>query len=361
MKTLAQRGLVKAALVLAVLLTVTGLPRSSLADLSSNATVFASGFSNPRGLKFGPNSDLYVVEAGIGGSNPSACDQEGSIFDPYFSGYTGQISKVNLANQQKSIVASGLPSTVDNTNTVLGAVDLAFIGNTLYTVVFAGCERFFQNVPTSVVRVNADTTWNVVADLSHFLNNNPVAEPPPGAPAGDFESDGSPYGMIAVRGSLYVVEANSGQLLKVSADGWVERVVDLSVNHPVPSSITYHGDFYIGTFGSADTNFLAEVYKVTPSGQVRVVVSGLNPVLGLAVVRGQLYILETYSGDPVSTDTGRILRVSLSRAPASPEVIASGLTFATAMVAGPDGRLYVSNKGFGFGAGEGEIVAVEVE
>jgi hypothetical protein len=36
--------------------------------LSANATVFASGLNNPRGLTFGPNGDLYVAEAGMGGS-----------------------------------------------------------------------------------------------------------------------------------------------------------------------------------------------------------------------------------------------------------------------------------------------------
>ena len=40
--------------------------------------------------------------------------------------------------------------------------------------------------------------------------------------------------------------------------------------------------------------------------------------------------------------------------------IATGLTFPTAMTFGPDGLLYVSNMGFGFPPGAGQIVAVSV-
>jgi len=41
-------------------------------------------------------------------------------------------------------------------------------------------------------------------------------------------------------------------------------------------------------------------------------------------------------------------------------VIAEGLTFPTAMTFGPDGALYVSHKGFGFPAGQGEILLITV-
>ena len=34
----------------------------------SNVSVFASGFNNPRGLKFGPDGNLYVAEGGAGGT-----------------------------------------------------------------------------------------------------------------------------------------------------------------------------------------------------------------------------------------------------------------------------------------------------
>ena len=44
---------------------------------SAKVTEFATGFNNPRGLRFGPNGKLYVAEGGNGGSLSSegACTQ----------------------------------------------------------------------------------------------------------------------------------------------------------------------------------------------------------------------------------------------------------------------------------------------
>ena len=43
----------------------------------ANVSVFATGLNNPRGLKFGPDGNLYVAEAGIGGSDSTVgcCEQ----------------------------------------------------------------------------------------------------------------------------------------------------------------------------------------------------------------------------------------------------------------------------------------------
>src|SRR5690349_3728449 len=37
----------------------------------ASVSLFASGFTNPRGLKFGPDGNLYVAEAGPGGTQSS--------------------------------------------------------------------------------------------------------------------------------------------------------------------------------------------------------------------------------------------------------------------------------------------------
>jgi hypothetical protein len=46
------------------------------------------------------------------------------------------------------------------------------------------------------------------------------------------------------------------------------------------------------------------------------------------------------------------------RAGGPAETIYSGLVFPTGMTIGPDGAFYVSEKGFGFGAGQGRVLRI---
>jgi hypothetical protein len=195
----------------------------------------------------------------------------------------------------------------------------------------------------------------MIADLSAFQASHQVANPEPG----DFEPDGTWYSMVAVRGDLYAVEPNHGEMVRISTDGRVSRVVDFSATygHVVPTSVAYHGNFYVGTLGTFENGFNGMVIKVTPSGQTSVLLSGLSSIVGLAFKEGKLYVLENQGGFP-SPCAGRVLRVSHSGELDKVEVIATGLMFPTAMTFGPDGDLYVSTFGYGFPEGSGQIVRV---
>ena len=90
-----------------------------------------------------------------------------------------------------------------------------FIGNDLYAVLAgAGCSHGVS-VPNGVIRVFPDTRWSLIANLSRFLMNHPVANPNPD----DFEPDGTWYSIIAVGGDLYAVEPNHGELDKITPGG----------------------------------------------------------------------------------------------------------------------------------------------
>ena len=114
---------------------------------SANVSVFASGFNNPRGLKWGPDGYLYVAEGGAGGSLSTVglCDQAAGPPagpGPYTGGFTGRISKV-AANGAVSTVAEGLPSSQTSPafgNLVSGVADVAFVRGSLYALLSgAGC------------------------------------------------------------------------------------------------------------------------------------------------------------------------------------------------------------------------------
>ena len=131
----------------------------------------------------------------------------------------------------------------------------------------AGCSHGHADTDNEIVRVNADGTTTQVADLSAFLKANPVAQPDPE----DFEPDGAWYSMVAVRGDLYVVEPNHGEVDRVDpATGAIRRVVDVSADqgHIVPTALAYKGNFFLGNLGTFPVVPGAEtVFKLTPSGQ----------------------------------------------------------------------------------------------
>jgi hypothetical protein len=207
------------------------------------------------------------------------------------------------------------------------------------------------------VKVNTNGSWSLVANLSAWQQSHPVMHPE----EDDFEPDGTWYSMINVRGDLYAVEPNHGELVKVTTAGNISRVIDISASqgHIVPTALSYHGNFYVGNLNTFPIpGGASAIYKITPSGEIKVDVAGLNTVLGLVFdQRDRMYVLEMTAGAPFPTPgKGRVLRVEPSGATT---VIASGLSLPTGMTMGPDGNLYVSNWGFSPAAiGGGQVVKI---
>jgi hypothetical protein len=191
---------------------------------------------------------------------------------------------------------------------------------------------------------------------------NPVKNPNPP----DFEPDGTWYSMITARGDghqvdLYAVEPNHGELDRITPDGQISRVADLSASygHIVPTAIAT-GDndkFYVGSLGISGPGS-AKIYEISKDGHTRIVAEGLDGILGVALdSRHRIYALETTdaTGAP---GTGKVIRVDPS---GTKTEIASGLFLPSAMTFGPDGALYVSNVGFGPPPdGEGQVLRITV-
>lgn len=267
------------------------------AATAGSFTVFAKGLNNPRGLRFGPDGYLYVAEGGLGGSDSTTgeCTQVVPPVGPYKGGMTGRISKVSPTGAVTTVIDS-LPSdqtSATEGSLVSGVADVEFVGNTLYALLAgAGCSHGVPSVPNGIIRINSDATRTLIADLSAWQQAHPVAHPEPD----DFEPDGTWYSMINVRGDLYAVEPNHGEMVRVTTAGDISRVTDFSASygHIVPTAVAYHGNFFVGNlhpFPIVDGS--SSLYKVTPSGQSMVWATGFTTILGVAIdQQRRIYVLE---------------------------------------------------------------------
>jgi plastocyanin len=352
------------ALFVLLLVLVGVAPAASVAQDTTDApTVVAGGLTNPRGMTWGADGTMYVALAGGGGPNAATEDiPAAAVIGPFSGGPTAAIAMIGPDGCPVA-VATGLPSVIAGMGDVLGAEDVAILGDQLYASVDGGgAGHGNADQPSGVYRILADGTSELVADLSAWSRENPVAE----IPAADFDPDAAGYSIVAdeAAGLLWVSDPNSGQILSVTPDGVITRIADLSAGHPVPTQMVAdpEGGVYIGTLTAVPfPDGAAKVLHVAADGTQTEVWTGLTAVVGVAVGDdGTLYALELSTGnlqEPpfLQPGSGRLVQQT---GPDSLEVVADGLMLPIGLDIGPDGAFYVSMPAIGANDGSGTIVRI---
>jgi len=368
--------------MLAVTITVAGFgPAVLLAQEAGPPTVVATGLEGPRGLRFGPDGELYVAEAGLGGTNSTAglCTQVPGPPGPgpYTGGLTARISKISSTGK-RTTVASGFPSTISSGGTI-GVADVTFLNGKLYALVAGGgCSHGNPDNPSGIAEVDRSTgSWTMITDIGAWLKTHPTAY----ESSDDFEPDGTLYSLIALDDQLITVEPNHGQVISVTPDGTTKQVIDISASqgHIVPTSIAEkNGYFYVGNLNlfptdpqwariltiSRDDHYSTE--NLAPGfaqdyNRVHIVDSkaGFTTVVAVAFgpEDGLLYVLELSDapGYPTPGD-GKVVRVLRN---GQIEEVITGLAVPTGMTFSPRGKLYISNLGAAPGAA-GQILRYDI-
>lgn len=341
----------------AIFLTLAVITMAQAPPLPPGATLIKDGLEGPRGLTFGPDGLLYVAEAGLGGTQaaPAGCTPVVPPVGPYHGGLSARVSRIE-SNGHRTTIIDHLPSAQSSlpSGDTLGAADVVFVNGQLYALIAGGgCSHGNPNFPASVIRINTKHgTAEMVANLSQFFRNHPVAHPN----ADDFEPDGTVYHTRTFHGDLLVVEPNHGRLLRINLTDRrgprIEQLTDTSavVGHVVPTSVAKRDDrFYLGNLGLFPVEVgSSKLYQVNHEGFIIDYWAGFTTIVDIRVDgEGRIYVLELSSaaGFP-SPGAGRILRITGTLV----EEIVSGLFVPTGMALDQHADIYVSDLGAAPGA-----------
>jgi hypothetical protein len=321
-------------------------------------TVIANHLNNPRGLAFDQNGNLWVAEAGRGGTE--CLPTPGAPTNPTCFGTTGSLSKIR-GDGTVSRVFTGLASNASPDGSgATGPDGLSILKGNIYTVITASDFVVPQGLsPNLTVRLLAQSGRLLRGDLNDSSDGLvTVADP------GDFDfawsnqhkslnpqyPDANPYGVLARTNLVYVVDAAANTLDSIDRHGNIQILAvfpNPPVSDAVPTCVAQgrDGALYIGELtGAGNGPGSADVFKFTPGGGLTVWQTGFSAITGCGFGSdGSFYVTEfdTVGFPPSGPPGGDVVRIAPN---GTRTVLGAGqLFFPNGFAAGNDGEIYVSN------------------
>ncbi|MGA8046465.1 MAG: ScyD/ScyE family protein [Dermatophilaceae bacterium] len=338
--------------------------------------VVASGLDNPRQLSVGPKGDLFVAEAGRGGSGPCVTGPEG---DSVCFGKSGAITRVSLngkhtGSQQR--VLTKLPSIAGQGTgeQAIGPHDVIVEGSKkLVFTVGLGADpavrteyKALKDMGTLRSATIGSKKTKLIADIAkHEARKNPIHDP-----------DSNPVGFIRHDSGYVVTDAGGNTLVDVSKKGRTSTLAvfedQLALAPPflelppgteipaqaVPTSVVKGpgGALYVSQLtGFPFEKGLANIYKVDKRGKVSVYATGLTNVTDLAFGPGNvLYAVQLSTEGLLTGPIGSV--VAIPKGGGSSHTVVAGNLFAPYGIAIKGKTAYVTTGSVAPGAGQ--VIAI---
>lgn len=312
--------------------------------VSAQENVVATGLNGPRGMSYDAEGNLFIAEAGTGGTL--------EVETPFGIGTLGnsaQITLVDIEGTQSAFIP-GLPS-VNLGMESLGVASLYATEDLLWVV-------FSESVPVNPLG------WAVVAfdretlRIRHFIDlytyeveNNPDGSEEIYNNPNDIVIDGE--------GKLWIVDTGANTIYNwTGADGL--QVWKSWSDNPVPSSIALapNGDVVIGFLGRGIAPGEGHVDRYDAAGNQLETFGGLTGVTDIAIdAAGNLYAVQLYTAageEGPDVTSGSVVQLTADGA----VPVAEGLYTPYGLVVTPDGGLLVSTSTAFADPGTGQVLRI---